>query len=234
MIILIANSLAYFDGTRRYDLGGLSPEQVYPRILEKSLGTEVVSYAEPWRTVKDARRLVKKIPAAKASVFILNVGMAESLPKIYPFRVRMLVDRVRWRALRRRSNKFESILLRVTNRQEGWIGPKDFRKYLRETIETARARFNPDLVIIVNIFHVPWSLESKKPGTVKNAAVLNTVIKSSAKELGAYLLDAESIFDKSYFLPDLVHLNAAGHVKMASELKLVIEGKQEIEVESLG
>jgi hypothetical protein len=54
-IILIANSLAYFDGTRRYDLGGLSPEQVYPRILEKSLGTEVLSYAQKWRTVKDAR-----------------------------------------------------------------------------------------------------------------------------------------------------------------------------------
>ncbi|HUI01155.1 MAG TPA: SGNH/GDSL hydrolase family protein [Nitrososphaerales archaeon] len=234
MIILIANSLAYFDGTRRYDLGGLSPDQVYPRILERSLGTKVVSYAEPWRTIKDARGLAKKIPAEKASVFILNVGMAESLPKVYPFRIRMLVDRVPWRALRRRLNRFESILLRVTNKREGWIGPKDFRRYLRETVEIARARFKPDMVIIVNIFHVPESLEAKKRGTIDNAAVLNQVMKESARDLGTGLLDAYSIFDASYFLPDLVHLNARGHVKMASELQKIIEKREEIEVGSTG
>lgn len=232
MIILIANSLAYFDGTRRYDLGGLSPDQVYPRILEKSLGTHVLSFAEPWRTVKDARSLVKKIPPVKASVFILNVGMAESLPKVYPFRVRMLVDRVRWRPLRRRLNKFESILLRISKKQKGWIDPDHFRKYLKETVDIARVRFGPSKIILVNVFHVPQSLESKKQGTVRNAAALNQVIKESSEELGAYLLDAESIFDSSYFLPDLVHLNALGHIKMASVLQDIIEEKGEIKLDS--
>ncbi len=232
MIILIANSLAYFDGTRRYDLGGLRPDQVYPRILEKSLGTEVLSYAEPWRTIKDARSLVKKIPPVKASVFILNVGMAESLPKVYPFRVRMLVDRVPWRPLRRRLNRFESLLLRVSKKRQGWIGPEQFRGYLRETVDAARTRFNPDKVILVNIFRVPESLELKKRGTIRNAAVLNQVMKRSAKDLGAELLDAESIFDSSYFLPDLVHLNALGHIKMASELQEIIEERAKIELGS--
>jgi hypothetical protein len=232
MIILIANSLAYFDGTRRYDLGGLSPDQVYPRILEKSLGTQVLSYAEPWRTVKDARSLVRKIPPVSASVFILNVGMAESLPKVYPFQIRMLVDRVPSRPLRRRLNKFESMLLRISKKQRGWIGPDHFRKYLKETVDTARVRFGPSKIILVNIFHVPQSLESKKRGTVRNAAILNLEIKKSARDLGAYLLDAESIFDSSFFLPDLVHLNARGHIKMASALQDIIEDKREIELDS--
>ncbi len=231
MIILIANSLAYFDGTRRYDLGGLTPDQVYPRILEKSLGTEVISYAEPWRTIKDARSLVRRIPAVRASVFILNVGMAESLPKVYPFQIRMLVDRVPWRPLRRRLNKFESILLRLSRRQRGWIDPEHFRKYMKETVETARARFGPSKIILVNIFHVPQSLESKKRGTIRNAAMLNVEIERSSRELGAYLLDAESIFDSSFFLPDLVHLNAGGHIKMARVLQDAIEEK-EIELDS--
>jgi hypothetical protein len=230
MIILVANSLAYFDGTQRYDLGGLSPEQIYPRILEKSLGTQVLSYAQPWRTVKNARSLVKKIPQSRASVFILNVGMAEALPKVYPFQVRMLVDRVTYRPLRRRLNKFETLLLHLSKNERGWIGPVQFRRYLEQTVRTVRERFNPDKIILVNIFHVPQSLESKKPGTVRNAAELNRVIAESAAELGARLLDAESIFDPSFFLPDLVHLNARGHVKMASELQGIIEDERTVEI----
>jgi len=230
MIIIIANSLAYYDGTRRYDLGGLAPEQIYPRILEKSLGIEVVSYPEPWRTIKSARSLVRRLAPVKASVFILNVGMAECVPKAFPFPVRMLVDRVPWRPLRRRLNRFETDLLHVSNNRKGWMSPRQFRQYLKETVDVARAKFSPRQIMVVNIFHVPKSLEAKKPGTVRNAALLNLEMEKFCSETGLTLLDAESIFDNSYFLPDLVHLNARGHVKMASVLQEAIEADKEIEI----
>jgi len=195
-------------------------------------GSKVMAYAQPWLTVKEARSRLKRIPPASAtSVFVLHVGIVESLPRVYPITVRKVVNRFPIRRLRHRLNEFESRLILITKRNGSWISRENYGRYLKETVANARKNLNPDKIILVNVFHVGRFVESRRPGTNRNITLLNLEIERRAKELGAYYLDANAIFDDSMFLTDRVHLNAAGHLMMAKLLQEAIEGRREIKAD---
>ncbi|HEV2389265.1 MAG TPA: SGNH/GDSL hydrolase family protein [Nitrososphaerales archaeon] len=230
MIVILANSLAYYDSTDTwYDVEDLKEEEMYPRVLQRNSGSEVATYAQPWLTVKDARSRVKKIPrSSDTAVFVLHVGIVESLPRVYPIAVRKFVNRFPVRRLRHRLNEFESRLIVMTKKSGSWITPEQYGRYLEETLANARKRLNPEKIILVNVFHVGGFVESRRPGTNRNITLLNSEIERRAKELGAYYLDANSFFDDSMFLIDRVHMNAAGHAMMAKLLQEAIEDQREI------
>jgi hypothetical protein len=230
MIVILANSLAYYDRTDTwYDVEDLKEEEMYPRVLQRISGSKVATYAQPWLTVKDARSRIKRIPPAKStSVFVLHVGIVESLPRVYPITIRKVVNRFPIRRLRHRLNEFESRLIVVTKMSGSWISREQYGKYLEQTLANARKRLNPDKTILVNVFHVGRFVESRRPGTNRNITRLNMEIERRSKELGAYYLDANSVFDDSMFLRDRVHMNAAGHAMMARLLQEAIEDRREI------
>jgi hypothetical protein len=230
MIVILANSLAYYDHTNTwYDVEGLKEGEMYPRVLQRLSGSVVMVYAQPWLTVKDARSRLRRIPPANAtSVFVLHVGIVESLPRIYPIIVRKVVNRFPIRRLRHRLNEFESKLIVVTKKRGSWISREHYGRYLRETVINAKKRLNPDKIILINVFHVGRFVESRRPGTNRNITLLNQEIERRSKELGVCYLDANSVFDDTMFLADRVHLNAAGHLMLAKLLQEAIEDQREI------
>lgn len=225
-IVVVANSLAYYDYADRYNLGGLREDEVYPNVLAQSLGSELVAFSKPWRTVKGALSVTRRVSPMKASAYVLQVGIVEAVPRGYPFWVRKIVERIPNRLLKHRMNILESRLLRISRKECGSIDPSRFGRYLQRTVEVAKARLNPGVIIVVGICRIPQSLESTRRGTRANAAALNRVMKREAKEVGAEYLDLESALDERFFLPDLVHFNRLGHLEVARLLQGTISPKE--------
>ena len=46
-IVVVANSLAYYDYADRYNLGGLREDEVYPNVLAESLKSELSPSRSP-------------------------------------------------------------------------------------------------------------------------------------------------------------------------------------------
>ena len=225
-ILLLANSLAYYDRLNRwYDVADLKEDERYPIALGAKLCSTVVCYAEPWLTMRDAPSRVQSIPPQKCKAFILQVGIVEAVPRIYPIGVRRMINALPVKQARRQLNGFESVLIRVLHKKSSWISPREFRTRLKETVQLARGRFRPQKVILVGIFHVGSDLERKVPGTNRNVARLNSELERFSDEFCTHYLDADHVFDDNDFLSDRIHMNVRGHELMAELLASLIRSE---------
>lgn len=204
-------------------MGDVAEEDTYPRVLHDLTGMEVETLSVPWLTAKDARSQIKKITDCNASFFILNVGMAESLPHIYPIWIRKMINKFPILPVRRRLNNLESQLIILTNRRKPWISRDDYGRCVKKTIERAQQKFQNPRVILINTCHSGDFVERKRPGTNNNIEVLNDELKKVAEETGAEYLDIDSVSDDSKFIYDRVHFNAQGHRQTAEVLRQIME-----------
>jgi hypothetical protein len=219
-ILLVANSLAYYDHENRwYDVETLEPSDLYPEILSRLVwphSVEVV--ALPWMTILDALKIVKYSQKHDADIFLLHVGIVESVRRIYPISIRRAINALGARKVRDWINNLEKVLLKLPLNRHGWIAPSKFRHALELICSEVEHKYRPKLLVLVSISSVNEKFENKHPGTNRSVALHNREIERIAGVGKIRVLRADRILGSNCFLADSVHLNRRGHQLLAEAI----------------
>jgi hypothetical protein len=216
-VFIVANSLAYYDSQNRwYNVENLEPSELYPEIIAQIDRTNrVMVSALPWMTIVDALKMVRSRQDHDVDVFLLHIGIVESVRRIYPIRIRKVVNSVRAQRFREWINNLETELLILPLNRDGWIGSRKFGKELRALCTHVERKFRPKLLVLVTINHVNEKFESKHPGTNRNITLHNREIEALGGTGNIRVLRADRILGSNCFLSDSIHLNREGHQRLA-------------------
>jgi hypothetical protein len=219
-ILIVANSLAYYDHENRwYDVENLERSDLYPDLLSRLVSPDRVEVAAlPWMTILDAVQIVKYLPSNDAEVFLLHVGIVECVRRIYPISMRRTINTLRTPKIRDWINNLERGLLKLPFNREGWIGPRKFGHALGLICSEVERKFQTKLLVLVTINYVNEKFENKHPGTNRSVALHNREIERIAGSRKIRILRADRILGSNCFLSDSIHLNRRGHQILAEAI----------------
>ncbi len=219
-ILIVANSLAYYDYENRwYDVENLEPSDLYPDVLARlALPHKVEVVAVPWMTILDALQMVKDSQKHDADFFVLHVGIVECVRRIYPISIRRAINALGVQKVRVWVNNIEKGLLRLPLKRDGWISPRKFGQALGLIRSEVERKFRPKLLVLITINRVNERFEIKHPGTNRSVRLHNREIERLAGTSRIRILRADRILGSNCFLADSIHPNRIGHELLAEAI----------------
>jgi lysophospholipase L1-like esterase len=195
----------------------------------KSLGDDIELYNYSYRSRliihENEIDFVSKIQVTNPDFVILNYGINEATPRVWPYKLWMVLHSPRWNrtslnlAFIRYLVKFEAHLIYIF-KLKGWVNEKKFKKYLLSLITTINKETLAK-TIIIPIFPPNDHYIKVLPRIHNQVQLFNKILNHCALETSSYIIDIDRIEKyntNSDLCPDGAHLSAKGHQFISSEI----------------
>lgn len=199
----------------------------------KDQGNEVylMNYASRSRIISHENVLdyVGNLQKANPDYVILHYGINEAAPRLWPYRIWMLLHKPKWYRGRMfmyfnsKLVKIESLLMKIF-KSKGWVTEKKFEKLYRALIETAVSE-TKSKIITISICEPNDHYIKVLPNIEKQISEYNAIIEKVSMELSAVFINLQNIssqIPKRHVAPDGAHLSGLGHQIVGEEILNII------------